>query len=108
MPVKSLIIGELGQEQLLLPEFLGRALAANDRGKLCFSLLQAAESHANHPEQPMPTLFAGQIVAAIKDADIERSLPESRLQPDGSLQIPGAARLRGMILEDISTMRAPR
>jgi uncharacterized protein Yka (UPF0111/DUF47 family) len=107
MPAKSLIIGELGQEQLLLPQFLGRALAANDRVKLCFSLLQAAESHANHPEQPMPTLFAALTIAGIGDPDLERSLPESRLQPDGSLQIPGAARLRGMILDDISTMRAP-
>lgn len=105
MPAKDRIIGELGQEQLLLPEFLGRALAANDRVKLCLSLLQAAESHANHPEQTVPALFAGQSTAGL--ADIERSVPESRLQPDGSLQMPGAARLREMIVEDVSTMQAP-
>jgi uncharacterized protein Yka (UPF0111/DUF47 family) len=102
VPAKTQIIGELGQAELLLPESLERALAANDRIKLCFSLLQAAESHANHPEQPIPSLFAG-----IGDAEIERSIPESRLQPDGSLHLPGAARLRAKILNDVSTMRAP-
>jgi uncharacterized protein Yka (UPF0111/DUF47 family) len=107
VPAKTQIIGELGQQQLLLPEFLGRALAANDRVKLCFSLLQAAEGHANHPEQPVPTLFAGQTVAGIGEADIERSLPESRLQPDGSLHLAGAGRLRGLIIDDVSTMLAP-
>jgi len=107
MPAKAQIIGELGQNQLLLPELVGHALAANDRVKLCLSLLQAAESHANHPEQPVPTLFAGQTTAGLGDADIERSVRESRLQPDGSLQVPGAARLRGMIVEDVSTMQAP-
>jgi len=107
VPAKTQIIGELGQQQLLLPEFLGRALAANDRVKLCFSLRQAAEGHANHPEQPVPTLFAGQTVAGIGEADIERSLPESRLQPDGSLHLAGAGRLRGLIIDDVSTMLAP-
>jgi uncharacterized protein Yka (UPF0111/DUF47 family) len=107
MPTKVEIIGELGQNQLVLPELVCCALAANDRVKLCFSLLQAAESHANHPEQPVPTLFAGQTALGIGDAGIERSVPESRLQPDGSLQIPGAAQLRGMILADVSTMQAP-
>ena len=102
MPAKARIIGELGQEQLLLPELVGRALAANDRVKLSFSLLQAAEIHANHPEQPVPALFTG-----IGDADLERSVSESRLQPDGSLNIPGAARLSAMIVEDVATMRAP-
>jgi uncharacterized protein Yka (UPF0111/DUF47 family) len=107
MSAKTQIIGELGQNQLLLPELLGRALAANDRVKLCFSLLQAAESHANHPEQPIPTLFSGPTAAGIGDADIERSVLDSCLQSDGTLYIPGAARLRKMILDDVSSMQAP-
>ena len=107
MSAKGQIISELGQAQLLLPEFLARALTANDRVKFCFSLLQAAENHASHPEQPMPTLFAGQTKVDLGDTDVRRLVGESRRQPDGSLHIPDAARLRRIILEDLSTMQIP-
>jgi uncharacterized protein Yka (UPF0111/DUF47 family) len=107
MPAKVQIIDELGQGELLLPELLGRALAANDRVKLCLTALQAAERHADHLDEPMPALFAGQTAAAIADAGIGQSLSDSRRQSDGSLYIPGAARLRRMILADVATMRAP-
>ncbi len=107
MPTKAQIIGELGQATLLLPELIGRALTANDRVKLCFTLLQAAQSHADHPEQPTPALLAGQVMAGLGDADVERSVAGSCRQPDGSLHIPEAARLRSMIFEDVATMVAP-
>ncbi|MGA2776756.1 MAG: hypothetical protein ABSF94_04305 [Steroidobacteraceae bacterium] len=55
MITKALIIDELGERALLLPERLQQALAANDRIKFCFTLLQAAESHANHPESRLST-----------------------------------------------------
>lgn len=106
MVAKTRIIDELGQGELLLPELLGRALAANDRLKLCLALLQAAESHADHPEQPPPS-FAGQAMAGIGETGIERLVVESRREADGGLHIPGAARLRRMMLDDVAAMRSP-
>src|ERR1019366_8474726 len=101
MPTKVQIIDELGQAALLLPELVGRALAANDRVKLCFTLLQAAQSHAHQPEQPTPPLFVGQAIAGLRDADVERSITESCREPDGSLHISGGERLRSMIFDDV-------
>jgi uncharacterized protein Yka (UPF0111/DUF47 family) len=107
MPAKAEIIQELGQGALLLPELFERALAANARVKLCFSLLQAAEIHADHPDQPPPTLFVGANAVGIPEAGAQQSLSESRRESDGSLYVPGAPQLREMILADVATMLAP-
>src|SRR3974390_2830231 len=58
MTSKGSMIDALGERALLLPHKLEEALAANDRLKVCFTLLQAAERHADHPEEPVPDFSA--------------------------------------------------
>jgi hypothetical protein len=47
---KGQALATLGQRGLLLPVWVKAALAANDRLKLYLTVLQAAASHAEHPE----------------------------------------------------------
>jgi hypothetical protein len=56
--MKKNILKELGEDELLLPELVNAALAANDRIKYYFTLLQAARSSALHPDNEFPGLIA--------------------------------------------------
>ncbi|MGA2862467.1 MAG: hypothetical protein ACLQFF_02800 [Steroidobacteraceae bacterium] len=105
--MKTSIIGELGEPGLLLPQRLQEALAANDRLKYCFTLLQAAESHANHPQEPPLDLTAERGAAHLPTGDLDAAVIDSRREADGALRVPGAARLRQWMLDDISSMSAP-
>ena len=78
MATKTSIIGELGEAALLLPQHLQQALAANDRLKYCFTLLQAAENHANHPEEPPLDLKAERIAANLPAGELDTAVVESR------------------------------
>ncbi len=49
---KSRIVEALGEEGLRLPALLNEALAANDRAKYLFTVLQVAQGHAEHPGGP--------------------------------------------------------
>ena len=54
--MKSLIIRELGQADILLPTLVMEGLAANDRIKVRMSALQAALRHAQYPDVPATDL----------------------------------------------------
>ncbi|MGO8972116.1 MAG: DUF47 domain-containing protein [Steroidobacteraceae bacterium] len=107
MATKTSIIGELGEAALLLPQHLQRALAANDRLKFCFTLLQAAENHASHPEDPPLDLKAERIAANLPAGELDAAVALSRREADGALHLGGAARLQQEMLEDIASMSAP-
>ena len=106
MPTKSLIIDELGEQALLLPQKLAGALAANDRVKLCLTMLQSAERHAAHPGEPVADLSSEQRSAGVPE-ELSRAICDSELTNDGSVRIPGAQQLRALILEDVEAMLAP-
>ncbi len=74
--MKKSILKELGEEELLVPELVNAALAANERIKYYFTLLQTAQSRALHPDREFSSLkkergtyripYAGEILSAIK------------------------------------------
>jgi uncharacterized protein Yka (UPF0111/DUF47 family) len=107
MSTKAAIIGDLGENALLLPQRLQEALAANDRIKFCFTVLQAAESHAQHPQETPLNLLAERASTHVTAADLETAVAESHCDADGTLHIPGAERIRRLILDDIASMSAP-
>jgi uncharacterized protein Yka (UPF0111/DUF47 family) len=106
MTEKGAIIDELGERALLLPSKLAEALSANDRLKVCFTLLQAAERHADHPEEPVPD-FLPERQAAGLDGQLDFSMAESRREANGALYVPGAAAMRDRVLSDLAAMQAP-
>jgi len=107
MPQKALIVEELGDRALLLPQRLLEALAANDQVKLRLTLLQAAERHADHPDHPLPDFSAERRAANLSEPGLDAIVAESRREADGSLHVPGAAGQRDKVLYDIEKMLAP-
>jgi hypothetical protein len=47
--MKSRIVEQLGQAEILLPGLVAEGLRANDRAKVRLSVLQAAAEHARDP-----------------------------------------------------------
>jgi uncharacterized protein Yka (UPF0111/DUF47 family) len=107
MATKTSIIGELDESALLLPQRLQDALAANDRLKFYFTLLQAAETHADHLEDPPLDLTAERGAARLPAGELDAAVTQSRREAGGALHVPGAARLRQRILDDLAAMSAP-
>ncbi len=68
MPAKLAIIEQIGERGLLLPEFIARGLAANDRLKYYLALLQAAQARAQAPQQPAANLRVQREASGVADA----------------------------------------
>ena len=96
-------IGEAGLQPLAL---LNGALAANDRIKYGFSLLQMAIDHAEHPEQPVATLKRERTDCGIDDPDLDSTVAGARMAGKFS-HVPGARRIMAHIADDMRVMAAP-
>ena len=93
--MKTQILAAIGENDLQPAARLNAALAANDRLKYAFSLLQMALAHAEHPEQPAATLKRERIGCGIDDPDLDTVVETSR-KVGTSFRVSGAARiLRG-------------
>jgi hypothetical protein len=103
---KTGIIDELGEPALLRPGQVNEALAANDRLKYRFTLLQAAHAHALERDAPCPDLRVEREAAGVDDAELDGVVATSRLE-DGQCVLPGAARIHDAIEADLRTMRVP-
>jgi hypothetical protein len=82
MPQKSLIVDELGERALLLPQRVQEALAANDRVKLRLTLLQAAERHAANPGAPAPDYGAERRAFGLSEPELDALIAETRQEAD--------------------------
>ena len=107
MTAKSAIVEALGERKLVLPRRINDALAANDRIKYRFALLQAARHHADHPGDPVQTLDAERMQAGIDDTRLDRFVSEARTVSPGHYQMPGARGLLEDTAGDLKAMLAP-
>ncbi|VTZ25369.1 conserved hypothetical protein [Methylocella tundrae] len=104
--MKTQILAAIGESELRPAARLNAALAANDRVKYAFSLLQMALAHAEHPEQPAPTLKRERIACGVDDPDLDVMV--ARARREGKLRrAPGAGRLLARIADDMRVMAAP-
>jgi len=106
MSGKPRIVGELGEQALLLPEAVNRALRANDRVKYCFALLQAAEDHALHPSGDAPTLREEREAAGVERRELDGAVLASRAEGPG-FRTPDAAGIVHMVEDGLEDMLAP-
>ena len=74
--MKSKIITELGQGDILLPSLVAEGLAANDRIKVHMSALQAAVEHAQQPDHPATDLSVECRAAGIAPAELAALIAE--------------------------------
>jgi uncharacterized protein Yka (UPF0111/DUF47 family) len=104
--MKTEILAAIGEHGLQSAASLNAGLAANDRVKYAFSLLQMALTHAEHPDQPAVTLRQERIGCGIDDPDLDAVVATSRMEGK-SCRVPGAARIMTRIAEDMRLMAAP-
>ncbi len=107
MGQKTTILDSLDERALLLPSLVNRALAANDRVKYRFALLQAAQSYAERPDALMSNLRAERLAAGVQDSDLDRVVGGSTLIGTGRYQIPESARIVRDALADVGEMLEP-
>src|SRR5664279_2462372 len=104
--MKTQILAAIGENGLQPAAAVNAALAANDRLKYAFSLLQMATAHAEHPEQPAATLKRERIACGIDDPELDTVVAASRMVGT-SCHVEGAARIIARIAADMRLMAAP-
>jgi uncharacterized protein Yka (UPF0111/DUF47 family) len=104
--MKTEILAAIGETALQPAVRLNAALAANDRLKYIFSLLQLALTYAEHPDQPMSTLKRERIACGIDDPDLDTVVAGARIIGK-SCRVTGAARIFSRIADDMHLMAAP-
>ena len=104
--MKTQILEALGETGLRQACAINAALAANDRIKYGFSLLQLAIDHANHPRQPVTSLKPERLAAGIDDTELDNVISGAR-SAGKHVHIPGAIRLLQRIENDVRLMAAP-
>ncbi len=107
MVAKAQIIDVLGEDALLRPQQVNAALAANDRVKYRFTLLQAARQHARDPGAPAGDLRPEREAGGVDDPSLDQVVPGSRRADGGGYLIPHAEKLHDAIEADIRDMLAP-
>jgi uncharacterized protein Yka (UPF0111/DUF47 family) len=104
--MKTQVIETLGEKALTLPAQVEAGLAANDRLKFYFTLLQVARNHADQPDQPASSLKQERVGAGIDDAGLDRAVQAAHRE--GELyRVPGAHQLMAAIAGDARLMAAP-
>jgi uncharacterized protein Yka (UPF0111/DUF47 family) len=102
--MKSQIIEQLGQVDILLPSLIAEGLAANDRIKVRMSALQAAAHHAREPASPATDLHVECRAAGIAPAALATMIGGAHLAGDGRMAAPNLARLMKEMADDATTM----
>jgi uncharacterized protein Yka (UPF0111/DUF47 family) len=98
MTEKRIIIEELGEDGLLLPVLINRALAANDRIKYFFSLLQTAIEQADHPERALPVMRVERETAGIETELFDTVVSGTKPASSGQYSLPNL----GLIVRDMT------
>lgn len=93
----------LGEDALTLPAQIEAGLAANDRLKYYFTLLQVARSHADQPDQPASSLKQERLVAGIGDSALDGVVAATHKEGT-SYRLPGCRRLMDAIADDARLM----
>jgi uncharacterized protein Yka (UPF0111/DUF47 family) len=104
--MKTAVLEALGEASLHRPAAVNAALAANDRIKYAFALLQTAAAHADDPAQPIADLKRERTTCGIGDQRLD-IFAEAARREGNRYQIPGAARLLERIAADMRQMAAP-
>jgi uncharacterized protein Yka (UPF0111/DUF47 family) len=106
MVEKARIVKSLGETKLALPELVNAGLAANDRVKYLFTLLQSAKAHADNPLAAFSHLAAERIQAGIDDASLDEVVGAAAAVA-GGYRVPAAGRVVELAYRDVALMLEP-
>ncbi len=104
---KKDIIKELGESELLLPELVNSGLAANDRVKYLFTLLQTARSRADEPGKEFSDLATERKAADVDDTDFDSVVESSARTQEGGYRIPFSGKIFAGIRAGVEEMVRP-
>ena len=104
--MKSEVLSAIGADGLRRPAAVNAALAANDRVKYAFSLLQMAAAHADQPDLPPASLKRERLACGIDDTAFD-TFTAGASRAGNAYLMPGAARLLARIAADMKVMAAP-
>lgn len=107
MAEKTRILDSLNEQALLLPSLVNRALVANDRVKYRFTLLQAAQAHAERPDAVTSSLRAERLAAGVQDGNLDRVVGDSERIGKGRYRIPDSSRIVREAFADAAEMLEP-
>jgi len=107
MSQKTRIVDTLGEQSLLRPTVINAALAANDRAKYYFTLLQTAVLRAQRPDSRAPDLRRERLACGVDNEVLDSIVAEATVDRDGRVRIAeGGTVLRALVAE-IGMMLAP-
>ena len=104
--MKTQILAALGEKGLQQPTALNAGLAANDRIKYAFSLLQMATEHAAHPEKSASSLKQERLACGIDDSELDTVVATAQ-EAGKSCRIIGVSRIMERVGDDVRLMAAP-
>ena len=107
MTDKTRIIEALGEPRLLLPALLIEALAANDRAKFYFTLLQMAQTRADDPLRSPPELFAERTAAGVEEDTLDTVPAHSARLEGGRYCIPQVSAICARLRAELAAMLEP-
>ncbi len=102
--MKSEIVEQLGQADLLLPSRIAEGLAANNRVKARLSVLQAVAANAQNPGGLRFDLTEECRAAGIDPVAMETLAHRAHQSADGRIGAPGLGNLLAAIWDDVTTM----
>ena len=104
MTLKREVISELGDDELLRPELIGKSLVANDQVKYYFALLQTARANADRPQIPAPDLKAERRACEIAEDWLDKVIAGTLKDDSGGYRVPQGPDLLRRIRSGIATM----
>jgi hypothetical protein len=107
MPTKASILERIGDDGLLLPQLVMRALAANDRLKYYLTLLQAACAYATAPRSPAPSLRVEREASGITDSSLDHIIEGSSTIGVDRLHVPHAGSIIEQLFDELRVMLHP-
>jgi len=107
MTEKTRILDSLNEHTLLLPSLVNRALAANDRVKYRFTLLQTAQSHAERPEAPSTSLHSERMAAGVQNSNLDQVVNNSEKVDGERYRIPKSHGIIQDAFSDVAEMLEP-
>ncbi len=105
--MKKGILKELGEKELLLPELVNAALAANERIKYYFTLLQTAQSRALHPDSEFPDLKIERETAGVENELLDSVVQEAEKLGSETYRIPYAGEILSSLKACMHEMSLP-
>ncbi len=104
--MKTGILEAIGEADLRRAAAVNAALAANDRAKFLFSLLQMAASRAAHPDQPAADLRRERLACGLGDESLDEVVPGARAH-GAWVMIPHAPAVLARLAREVQLMAAP-